>query len=116
MLIVVDRTSADPLFAQVAAGVRTALWRDGLAPGTRLPSAKDLAATLDVNLHTVLKAYQLLRDESLIELRRGRGAVVTARATDLAGLRASVDQLVDEARRLDVDGSTVLSLVKEALA
>ena len=49
-----------------------------LLRGERLPSAKEAASLLDINLHTVLRAYQTLRDEGLIDLRRGRGAVVTA--------------------------------------
>ena len=73
MLFRIDPTSAEPLFAQLAGQVRGAVLRGELTPGTRLPAARDLARSLEVNLHTVLHAYQDLRDEGLIELRRGRG-------------------------------------------
>ncbi|MCC2334584.1 GntR family transcriptional regulator [Cellulomonas wangsupingiae] len=116
MLFRIDPTSGDPLYAQLAAQVRTAVAHDELRPGERLPSARDLAASLDVNLHTVLHAYQELRDEGVIELRRGRGAVVTGSgAPDLTDLHAAVDALVVAARRLRVAPETVTALVKEAL-
>jgi DNA-binding transcriptional regulator YhcF (GntR family) len=77
MLIRVDPASPLPIFAQIAAGVRRELLEGRLSTGDRLPAAKDVARSLDVNLHTVLRAYQELRDEGLVDLRRGRGAVVT---------------------------------------
>lgn len=83
MLIRVDPTSTQPIFAQIAASVRRELREGGLDAGDRLPAAKDVARSLDVNLHTVLRAYQELRDEGIVDLRRGRGAVVTGSAPSL---------------------------------
>ena len=79
------------------------------------PAAAELAASLDINLHTVLRAYQDLRDEGLVELRRGRGAVVTAPPQDYSELHAAVENLVRVARSLGVAPQTTTALVNEAL-
>ena len=111
MLIRVDPGSSVPLFEQVAASVRTALTTGDAVVGERLPSARELAASLDMNVHTVLHAYQLLRDEGLVELRRGRGAIITGGAGGVAELTAHVEALVIEARRLGVGAATLSALI-----
>jgi GntR family transcriptional regulator len=72
----IDRSDPVSLHDQVAAQIRRAI-ADGEAHlGERLPLAKDLAAVLGVNKNTVLRALHLLRDEGLLEFRRGRGITV----------------------------------------
>lgn len=116
MLFRIDPARDEPIYAQLTAQVRSAVARGELVDGERLPSARDLAASIDVNLHTVLRAYQELRAEGLLELRRGRGAVVTAGAArDLTRLHVAIEDLVRTARQLDVSPDTTLTLVKEAL-
>ena len=72
-----DRTSGLDLHEQVAGEIRRALADGEAKPGERLPPAKDLAAVLGVNTNTVLRALRDLRDEGLLEFRRGRGITVT---------------------------------------
>ncbi len=114
MLIRIDPGSSVPLFEQLAASVRSRVLAGDAGPGERLPAARELAASLDINVHTVLHAYQLLRDEGLVELRRGRGAVLTAQATALTGLEQHVAAVVDEAKRLGVTAATLTTLIQEA--
>ncbi len=114
MLIRVDTASDVALFAQVAASVRTEMASGRLRPGDRLPAARDVAESLGVNLHTVLRAYRDLRAEGLVDLRRGRGAVVTDRAADLAGLHAEIRALGERARGLGMSPDTLASLVRES--
>jgi GntR family transcriptional regulator len=64
------------LYQQVAAEIRRAIADGEAQPGERLPPAKDLAAVLDVNTNTVLRALRQLRDEGLLEFKRGRGISV----------------------------------------
>src|SRR5579864_5200558 len=71
-----DRDDASKVFEQVAAAIRRAIADGEASPGERLPPARDLAAELGVNSNTVLRALRLLRDEGLLEFRRGRGVTV----------------------------------------
>jgi len=116
VLFRIDPTASEPLFEQLAGQVRAAVARGDVRPGERLPGARDLAASLDVNVHTVLHAYQDLRDEGLLELRRGRGAVITERAgADYSELRAALAAVAREARRLDLGPEAAADLLREAM-
>jgi GntR family transcriptional regulator len=74
----IDKSDPTDLYEQVAAEIRRAIADGEVWPGERLPPAKDLAAVLDVNTNTVLRALRLLRDQGLLEFRRGRGVSVAA--------------------------------------
>lgn len=92
--------SGDPtdLYQQVAAEIRRAIADGEAQPGERLPPAKDLAAILDVNSNTVLRALRLLRDEGLLEFRRGRGISVAGTPERGAVVQRARD-LIDYARQ-----------------
>ncbi|MFG2641139.1 GntR family transcriptional regulator [Streptomyces sp. NPDC048370] len=117
MLFRVDPASAVPLGDQIAACVRGALADGSASPGERLPAARELADSLGVNVHTVLRGYQRLREEGLIELRRGRGAAIVPGAP--VGARARLAErareLVTEARGLGLTDDELLSLVRGEL-
>ena len=106
--------SDTPLYAQLAAGVRTDAAEGRLRPGDRLPAAREVADSLGINLHTVLRAYQELRDEGLVDMRRGRGAVITDAAGPLAVLHSEIVALARAARTAGLSPDALASLVKEA--
>lgn len=114
MYLSVDPGSGTPLFEQLVAGIRAQVIDGSLSQGERLPAARDLATSLDVNVHTVLRAYQVLRDEGFLDLRRGRGAVVASRAQDYAQLERDIDRVVAEAKKLDLTPSAVSALIRKA--
>jgi GntR family transcriptional regulator len=94
----IDREDSTAVFEQVAAEIRRAILDGEARPGERLPPAKDLAAELGVNTNTVLRSLRLLRDEGLLEFRRGRGVTVAGtpeRTVVLEQARA----LIEVARR-----------------
>lgn len=72
----IDRRDPTDLYEQVAGEIRRAMADGEAKPGERLPPAKDLAAVLGVNTNTVLRSLRMLRDEGLLEFRRGRGISV----------------------------------------
>ncbi|MFF4159238.1 GntR family transcriptional regulator [Streptomyces sp. NPDC001678] len=116
MLFRVDPSSPLPLGDQIAACVRGAIADGTVRTGERLPSARDVAASLGVNMHTVLRGYRRLREEGLLELRRSRGAVVTAGPTvERARLAAQAHQLVADARTLGMTDADVLALIRASL-
>ncbi len=115
MLIRIDATSAVPLGDQVAASVRRAIAEGQVAAGEKLPPAREVAESLGINLHTVLRGYQRLRDEGLVDLRRGRGAVLTDAATrGQAAVAERVAELVALARSMGLGEQDVLGLVSAA--
>ncbi len=98
--VAIDPGSPEPLHAQVAAAIRRAIADGEAGPGERLPPARDLAAVLGVNANTVLRALRTLRDEGLLEFRRGRGVTVAGGAPRRGELVAKARELVELSRRL----------------
>ena len=92
-----DHRSAVPLFEQTAAEIRRAIAAGEAKPGERLPPARDLAAILGVNTNTVLRALRTLRDEGVLEFRRGRGITVVA-SPDQSAVIEQAHELVRFAR------------------
>ncbi len=114
MLFRIDPISSVGLAEQIAAQVRGALASGAAKPGDRLPPARQLAAGLEVNMHTVLRAYATLRDEGLIDIRPGRGAQIRADA-DGAGVALSeqIRQLIRTAGRLGISRDELIGHIKE---
>ncbi|WP_295124709.1 GntR family transcriptional regulator [uncultured Leifsonia sp.] len=95
MLIQLDRASLVGLAEQIAAAIQDQVRTGALAAGEKLPAARDLAAGLGVNVHTVLRAYSILRAAGVVELRQGRGARVLPRPERLPNeVLDAIDALV----------------------
>jgi GntR family transcriptional regulator len=106
-----DRNQPTDLHEQVAAEIRRAIANGEADPGERLPSAHDLAAVLKVNRNTVLRALRQLRDEGLLEVRRGLGVTVVA-TPEQGELHARVREVVELAQRHGYRREELVDLIR----
>jgi GntR family transcriptional regulator len=85
-----DPHSAMPVYAQLTRQVRSAVLRGALAPGDRLPAAREVVSALAINPNTVLKAYSQLEHEGVVTSRAGQGTFIAVTAP--APIPASIKQ------------------------
>jgi GntR family transcriptional regulator len=107
----VDRHDPTELHEQVAAEIRRAIAEGEARPGERLPPARDLAAVIGVNSNTVLRALRTLREEGLLEFRRGRGITVAA-APERGAVIARARDLVRFARRQGYERDELIGIIE----
>ncbi len=93
MLIEIDFNSNEALYLQlcnqIILGIATSQFREGDA----LPSVRQLADTIGINMHTVNKAYTVLRQEGYVKVDRRRGAVIAVDADHAQALERLREQL-----------------------
>ena len=112
-MLEIDHASPVPLHEQVAAAIRRAIAEGEARPGERLPPARDLAAVLGVNANTVFRALRALREEGLVEFRRGRGVSVTGIAPQVSPVVAKARELVALARRCGYRPQELVELIEQ---
>lgn len=76
MFFKLDFEAETPIYEQLKQQILIAMAKKELQPGDRLPSVRTLASDIGVNLHTVNKAYQQLKQEGYLLIHRQRGVVV----------------------------------------
>jgi GntR family transcriptional regulator len=106
-----DRSDPTPLHVQVAAQIRRAIAEGEARPGERLPPARDMAAVLGVNTNTVLRSLRELRDEGLLEFRRGLGVRV-AGTPERGQLVAKARELLALARREGYQRDELIEIIQ----
>jgi GntR family transcriptional regulator len=107
----IDHGDPVNLHEQVAAEIRRAIAAGEANPGERLPPAKDLAAVIGVNTNTVLRALRTLRDEGLLEFRRGRGVTVAA-GPDQSAVTSRARELVSFARKHGYQRAELIQMIE----
>src|SRR6187551_2974974 len=103
MFLRIEKGSAVPISRQIADQIATLCASGSLAPGDRLPSVRELARDLAVNQNTILRVYERLCRDGLLEMRQGQGTFVASKAKSNAkpGQR---NRLIEELRQLARQG------------
>jgi DNA-binding transcriptional regulator YhcF (GntR family) len=104
-VIQLDEASPTPKYQQIVEQVRALVAQGALPPGAQLPSVRQLAGDLGVNINTVLAAYRALEADGVVLLRRGSRAIVHPRLAaalppaeaDLAHIRSLLERVRTDA-------------------
>jgi GntR family transcriptional regulator len=107
MFIRIQRGASVPISRQIDAQIRAQILAGALPAEQQLPSVRELARDLAVNVNTIVRVYEKLAGDGLIELRHGDGTYVAPRRKSTAS-----SQLAQRRRELDQDFD---SLVRRAL-
>ena len=105
MILTIDRSLDEPVYEQVAGHIRGLIASGAMSPGTKLPTVRQLAGDLGVNLNTVARAYRLLAEEGFLVIQGRSGVMVKEPAREVEG--AAVAGLMDEMR-------TILARLRQA--
>jgi len=109
----IDHASRDRLQDQIASCVRRGVASGELPVGEQLPPAAELGIALSVDRNTVLAAYRDLRDEGVLEFRRGRGARVAAAGPALSSVTEAAEKLIAVGTKLGLGTNDLIRLIKD---
>lgn len=98
MILRIEKGSAVPISSQITQQIASLCAAGKLRSGERLPSVRELARRLAVNQNTILRVYERLVREGLLEMRHGQGTFVAANARS-ASLVSHHKRLVEEMRQ-----------------
>ena len=114
LILTIDRSLEDPVYHQVADQLRRLVASGDLVPGTALPSVRQLARDLGVNLNTIARAYRLLESEGFLVIHDRAGVVVASPAEEIEhSARAKLlDEMSTTLARLRQAGMTSKELLR----
>ncbi len=93
MYIEIDFNSDEALYMQLRNQIILGIANEEFREGDSLPSVRALAEMIGINMHTVNKAYAVLRDEGFVKVDRRRGAVIAVDEDKLRALEHMRDNL-----------------------
>ena len=116
MIIQIDFNSSEAIYMQLCNQIIMGIATSKLQEGDPLPSVRQMADTIGINMHTVNKAYAVLKQEGFIQLDRRRGAVVAIdvnRIKAMEGLKEQLLVLLAHSRCKGITREEVHTLVDE---
>ena len=116
MLIEIDFNSDEALYIQLQNQIIMGIAMNLIQEGDSLPSVRQLANTVGINMHTVNKAYSILKQEGFIQLDRRRGAVIAIdmdKARALLEMKEQLRVLLARGRCKNIAKEEVHALVDE---
>jgi GntR family transcriptional regulator len=121
MILRIEKGSAVPISSQIGLQIAALCAAGSLRAGERLPSVRELARKLTVNQNTILRVYERLARDGLLEMRHGQGTFVASNARS-ASLLTHRKRLVEEMRQwarqgtsLGLDADGLHQLLDEAI-
>ena len=94
MLIEIDFNSDEAIYVQLRNQIIMGIATDQLKIGETLPSVRQLADTVGINMHTVNKAYSVLRQEGFVTIDRRKGAVISIDENKIRALEEMKENLL----------------------
>ena len=119
MFIEIDFNSDEAIYIQLRNQIIMGIATSSIQEGDTLPSVRQLADNIGINMHTVNKAYNVLRQEGFLQLDRRRGAVICIDVDKLQALEDMKEQmtvLLAKGRCLNITKEEVHNLVDEIYA
>ncbi len=87
MFLEIDFASEKPIYEQIRRGIIKSLSQNDLQYGETLPSVRQLASDIGVNLHTVNKAYKMLEEDGIIVMDRRFGSKIVDETKDISEIQ-----------------------------
>jgi len=116
MILEVDFNSEEALYIQLRNQIIVGIATNRLKEGESLPSVRQLAESIGINMHTVNKAYTVLKQEGFVKVDRRRGAMIAIdadRISDLEQMRESLRVILARASCRNISREEVHALIDE---
>ena len=119
MLIKINMREETPIYEQLRREIIKGILTGGFQPGEPLPSVRSMAESLSINMHTVAKAYNILKTEGFLSLQKNNRATVNGKDTYAAdaayieNLSKEIGRLMVEAKCRGLDKAAVIKIVEQ---
>ena len=116
MLIKVNPTSEVPIYMQIRKQIISGIASGDLTAGEHLPPVRQLAFDIGINMHTVNKAYNILKSEGYVNINGRRGVTIAERTkaedSDISTIGIMIEEIIDEARAKGISDKDFMEMVK----